>query len=510
MKRNPKDFLNKKVISCTLSTALALNMAAYLPMSVSAQDEEPVDLSVITVDSKKNIMSNGYLAIKVKSEGHFSFGTTGGNPDNPNDDNKTLLYGFSSSNNTSYTTVKIDDTAYKFAPEQNKFNADEKNNTSNAVYSDVSVQQVLSIVKNPATGNDDLIEVKYIVTNTSDVEKNVGLRIMMDTMLGSNDKAPFRVPQFGSITTETEFIGDKIPQFWQAFDKLTSPTVISQGRLFQTEEDRPDKVQFCSYSGIKGQVWDYNIKDGRSNGDSAVAITWNQKALAPKETREYFTYYGLSEFTNDFTLPLGLSVYSDNDLSVVNNQYAPNPVDVTAYVQNLSTNTAEDVHVSIELPDNLTLTNNSKQTIDISSMTPDKLEQVSWSVNVSPSAKDMTYQYTVVLTAADGYEKRVSRSIHVPALHTVTYPKVSNININSKSHKTKIDWESVPGAEKYGIAVFINGKWKVQGYTDADTTTITTPKLKTNTEYKLIICAKVNGKWETSKLNERAFRFIAL
>ena len=79
-------------------------------------------------------------------------------------------------------------------------------------------------------------------------------------------------------------------------------------------------------------------------------------------------------------------------------------------------NTAEDVHVSIELPDNLTLTNNSEQIIDIGTMTPNQLEQASWSVYVSPSAQDMTYQYTIVLTAADGYEKRVSRSIHVPAL----------------------------------------------------------------------------------------------
>lgn len=109
-------------------------------------------------------------------------------------------------------------------------------------------------------------------------------------------------------------------------------------------------------------------------------------------------------------------MYSNSELSVVNNQYAPKPVDVTAYVQNLSTNTSENVHVSIELPDNLTLTNNSEQTIDISTMPPNQLKQASWSVYVPPSAQDMTYQYTVILTAANGYEKRVSRSIHVPDL----------------------------------------------------------------------------------------------
>lgn len=378
MKRKFKDFLNKRVISGTLSAAMAFNMAAYLPISAFAHNdssaESTVDLNEIKVSGQ--LMSNGYLAMNVLGNGHFSFGTTGGNPDNPKDDNKRLLYGFSGGS-TSYTTIRIDNSSYVYSPTQNEFNADDKNNTSNVVYSDVDVQQVLSIVKNPATGNDDLIEVKYIVTNNSDVEKNVGLRIMMDTMLGGNDHAPFRVPQYGSITTETEYTGDDIPQFWQAFDNLTSPTVIAQGRLFQTEEDRPDKVQFCNWGSINGVNWDYHTTAGRGNGDSAVAMTWNETALAPNETREYVTGYGLSEFTEDLTLPLGLSVYSDSELSVVNNQYAPNPVDVTAYVQNLSTNTAEDVHVSIELPDNLTLTNNSEQTIDIGTMTPNQLEQAS-------------------------------------------------------------------------------------------------------------------------------------
>ena len=457
MKRKLKDFLTKRVISATLSAAIAFNMVAYFPMSATAHDETSAETTVDLNDIKVSgqLMSNGYLAMNVLSNGHFSFGTTGGNPDNPKDDNKRLLYGFSG-NSTSYTTIRIDNSSYVYSSTQNEFNVENKNNTSKAVYSDVEVQQVLSIVKNPATGNDDLIEVKYIVTNNSDVEKNVGLRIMMDTMLGGNDQAPFRVPQYGSVTTETEYEGDEIPQFWQAFDSLTSPTVIAQGRLYQTKDDRPDKVQFCNWRSINGTYWDYHTTVGRGNGDSAVAMTWNETALAPNETREYVTSYGLSEFTEDLSLPLGLSVYSDSELSVVNNQYAPNPVDVTAYVQNLSTNTAEDVHVSIELPDNLTLTNNSEQTIDIGTMTPNQLEQASWSVYVSPSAQNMTYHYTVVLTAANGYEKRVSRSIHVPALQAEVLSPYVLFSGSDSSDFTLNCWKSTFNGDVYTGRNFIS------------------------------------------------------
>ena len=135
MRRKFKDFLNKRVISGTLSAAIAFNMAAYIPMSAFAHDETSaettVDLNEINISGQ--LMSNSYLAMN----------------------------------------------------------------------------------------------------------------------------APFRVPQYGSITTETEYTEDDIPQFWQAFDNLTSPTVIAQGRLFQTEEDRPDKVQFCNWGSINGVNWDY-------------------------------------------------------------------------------------------------------------------------------------------------------------------------------------------------------------------------------------------------------------
>ena len=417
MKRKLKNLFNKRFLSGTLSAAMFFNMAAYLPMNVFADEAEApaetVDLNEVSVNG--NLISNGYLAVNVGSDSRFAIGTTGGNPDNSKDNNKKMLYGFPSGS-TSYTTIRIDNTSYEYLSGQNEFNADEANNVSSAVYSDVNVEQKLTLVNNPATGENDLVEIKYIVTNEGEEDKNVGVRIMLDTMLGDNDSAPFRIPQHGAVTTETEYVDDEIPQFWQAFDNLTSPSVIAQGRIYQTEDERPDKVQFCNWRSAHDTNWNYKTTNGRGNGDSAVTMTWNEDIIAPSETKEYVTYYGLSEFTEDMSLPLGLSVYSDSELSVLNGQYAPNPVDVTAYVQNLSSKEAEDVKVSIELPENLTLTNDSEETIDIGSMTPNQLEQVSWAVNVAPSDVDRTYEYTVVLTAADGYEKRVSRSIKVPAL----------------------------------------------------------------------------------------------
>lgn len=109
---------------------------------------------------------------------------------------------------------------------------------------------------------------------------------------------------------------------------LTNPSVIAQGRFYRTREDRPDKVQFTNWGNVFYYYeWGYNVRPGQRNGDSAVSMIWDEAAIAPNETREYVTYYGLSEFTEDLSLPLALSAYSDN--SVVAITYARSVVDHT-------------------------------------------------------------------------------------------------------------------------------------------------------------------------------------
>ena len=85
------------------------------------------------------------------------------------------------------------------------------------------------------------------------------------------------------------------------------------------------------------------------------------------------------------------------------------------------------------------------------------------------------------------------------------YPEVTRFVSNGTYHQFKINWSKVKGASQYGVAVKVAGKWKVYAYTDANTTTFTSPKLKEGSKYEMVICAKVNGKWNTSNLNARAF-----
>ena len=67
---------------------------------------------------------------------------------------------------------------------------------------------------------------------------------MIDTMLGDNDEAPFRIPGTGAVTTEKQYNGDNIPAYYQAFDDLANPTVVSYGCFDKTSQNKPDYVQF--------------------------------------------------------------------------------------------------------------------------------------------------------------------------------------------------------------------------------------------------------------------------
>lgn len=183
---------------------------------------------------------------------------------------------------------------------------------------------------------------------------------MLDTMLGSNDGAPFRVPGLGAVTNEIELSGDNIPEYYQAFDTLTNPTIITQGIFYTDKGNRPDRVQFAHWSNLYRTPWNYTVNpnvrfsNGTSyGGDSAVAIYWENEILLPNEEKEFVTYYGIGEFTQELRPPLAVSLTSVSEIQANENDYYPNPFTVTAYIMNNSKVQVNNVKAKIVLPDGL-------------------------------------------------------------------------------------------------------------------------------------------------------------
>ena len=85
-----------------------------------------------------------------------------------------------------------------------------------------------------------------------------------------------------------------------------------------------------------------------------------------------------------------------------------------------------------------------------------------------------------------------------------TYPTNIKVEYNEQYHQVRFTWDKVENAEKYGIAVYLAGKWRIQ--TQNITGTIyTTPKnLTPGKTYKVAIAAKVNGQWDVNNAIKNA------
>jgi hypothetical protein len=117
------------------------------------------------------------------------------------------------------------------------------------------------------------------------------------------------------------------------------------------------------------------------------------------------------------------------------------------------------------------------------------------------------YKVAVIAYAYGEWVTNVTNAIVVSPKDTTTkYPSVTNIDYNEEYHQFRVTWTKVKGAQNYGVAVYQAGRWVILDQKiPASTPYYTSPKLKAGQTYKMVICAKVGGKWDTSALNSRTF-----
>jgi len=122
---------------------------------------------------------------------------------------------------------------------------------------------------------------------------------------------------------------------------------------------------------------------------------------------------------------------------------------------------------------------------------------------------DKEYKIAVIANVDGKWNKDYSNAITVkcnPEQQTTSvYPKITNIEYNETYHQFRVTWEGVENAEAYGIAYFAANKWRAYGNPiSPKLNTWTSPKLTAGKQCKFAIVAKVNGKWNLSKIEARA------
>ena len=409
-----------------MTAAVALSMTATMfAATASASD--------VTVGS--NYVENEFIHLYCGSDySRYGLKTTGGNPDNPNDDSKNLLYP-----TTSRMFVSIDGRVFTLGSDAAPV-PDEagKKITASKDYNGLTVERILTIVPNGNTNREDTVEFRMVVTNNTTENHEVGARIMLDTMLGSNDHAPFRMPNLGAVTMRTQLEGNDIPEMYQAFDNLSEPTVVSTG-TFARGADKPDIVQFNRWGSSTNNTLIPSCDSTYEIGDSAVNSIWNEKTLAPGKSIAYKTYYGLGEFVASGNTELVVGATKATPNFVINEEGTGyEPVSLIGYVQNAGSTGLDNVNMNISLPTGVSLVDGDA-TVNVGSLNAGDTNQVAWKFNAVPAnvervitvkvsgwvgentetAQEVTYQY--VIPAIEGAPE-VPTSSHGSS-HICTYKR---------------------------------------------------------------------------------------
>ncbi|HBK68796.1 MAG TPA: hypothetical protein DDZ91_09155, partial [Firmicutes bacterium] len=287
------------VLLCLVFFLTTPGSRGEMPTSVVEPSEQQPVTGSFTKNIDRLILENEYIAVAVSNSsdatGRFGIKVTGGDPLRSGDEEKALIYGYEKPW-TSFTTLRIDENNYIFGGKTKKrsggtgeygtvisppvWNQETRSITMTCRYGAVDVTQEISIVESTTTGYPDTAKIKYSLVNRDDLPHEVGLRVVIDTMLGENDGAPFRI---GETAIQTDSVIEKsgLPEFWQAFDTLTDPKVIAQGTLKGREATPPDFLYFTNWGSVADSHWEVPLvperdftRAGEFELDSAAVYLW--------------------------------------------------------------------------------------------------------------------------------------------------------------------------------------------------------------------------------------------
>ena len=89
----------------------------------------------------------------------------------------------------------------------------------------------------------------------------------------------------------------------------------------------------------------------------------------------------------------------------------------------------------------------------------------------------------------------------------ITSPTNIKAEYSKEFHQVRFTWDKVEGANRYGLAVYLDGKWRVQAQNITDTVYTSPKNLTPGKTYKVAIAARVNGKWDTANAIKNAVNF---
>lgn len=310
----------------------------------------------------------------------------------------------------------------------------------------------------------DMLLVELIITNTSNTEHLVGTRIIFDTGFGGvsiYDGQPIFLPDGTMIESERVFPDPQdpsatMPASWVTYDNLDNPVLALKGVVEGTEVHNPgwaneaaglpDAIEFGTFGRIGASWFDFvpNLFTPITDEDWAYAVKWEEKRLAPGQSRRYVTYLGLGVASADYDPPFAVAGYGPYKLiqregddpatpDVTEEYYladqdGQSPFPVALYVDNFSPSVLSNATATIDLPPGLELWPSTQaRTKSLGLIGRNELAGATWTVRASGARPGLA---EIKLTGPRG--KTVRRKIYIPALPIfIPQPSVTGLEMIS-------------------------------------------------------------------------------
>lgn len=319
-------------------------------------------------------IDNGYMRFSFNaSTGGFAIETAEGNPRKSLDNNMPLLYAEDSarSNGTSFLTVRIDGKDYVFGQDYGFFGissalGDIVQSAEGATHlisipwtiKGVMVTLKVALAEDANTDITGNAGISAEVTNNSGAAKDVSVRLLLDTALGSEIDAPYLVAdaEIRPTVTEREFSDsasaedDKVPQQIRGVDSLSDPSrmlyILTKGWNGGKE---PNRVVLGHWANLANTRYNYtadnycdftNYSNDWRTPDSAAALYWENNRLNSGESFRAEALYGVGDFSSDDKSTVDLSINTGRvELSDDKSGYKNNgEVEITVNIDNTGDN----------------------------------------------------------------------------------------------------------------------------------------------------------------------------
>lgn len=429
--------LFKKLLSVSLA---AVMLVTSVPMFSLADTESVYEIN------------NGYMKFNFNSEtGGFSIETAEGNPKKSLDNNMPLLYAEDGgrSNGTSFLTVRIDGKDYIFGQDYGFFGisssmgAVEKTaeGTTQVITVPWTIKGVTVTLKvalamdanTDITGNAGI---SAEVTNNSGAAKDVSLRLLLDTALGSEIDAPYLVADadIRPTMTECEFSqgsGKDVPQQIRGVDSLSDPSrllyILTKGWNGGKE---PNRVILGHWANLANTRYNYtadqycdftNYSNDWRTPDSAAALYWENNRVNNGESFRAEALYGVGDFSGDEKSGADIGITTGRvELDAEGNGYRNNgEVDITVSVDNTGDDavTLKTVYLTVNVDDKqFTLDNDTAAINEIGK----EIFTQKFTLKALPQEQIAGAEVYVSLTAVD--EK--GETVETAARRTIILPSV--------------------------------------------------------------------------------------